>query len=214
MGSEAGLGRPAVRRWHTGSAWPWSRPAIGLAIAIVSVAFYYVFLNRVDILVRELDDRARQVIELVSVEAQRHSPSDRRHIPLSPPEPLRQESRVLLIPSRPLAISRRGFSRCWPTRPVRRIRGHQHDADGRRDSLLLRVLHGRHPAIRLGRERIRGQRAGSHRGRAVTTAPWIDLVLTVVKRGRVSVGESTYDLDVGPSTCCARRGAVTSIRGS
>ncbi len=69
--------------------------AIGLAIAIVSVAFYYVFLNRVDILVRELDDRARQVIELVSVEAQRHPPSDRRHIPLSPPEPLRQESRVL-----------------------------------------------------------------------------------------------------------------------
>jgi biopolymer transport protein ExbB len=69
--------------------------AIGLAIAIVSVSFYYVFLNRVDLLVRELDDRARQVIELVSAEAQRLSPQDRRHLPLAPPEPLRQESRVL-----------------------------------------------------------------------------------------------------------------------
>ena len=40
--------------------------AFGLAIAIVAVAFYYFFLNRVDLLVRELDDRTRQVIELVS----------------------------------------------------------------------------------------------------------------------------------------------------
>ena len=45
--------------------------AFGLAIAIVSVAFYYFFLNRVDVLVRELDDRTRQVIELVSGESQR-----------------------------------------------------------------------------------------------------------------------------------------------
>ncbi len=69
--------------------------AIGLAIAIVSVAFYYVFLNRVDILVRELDQRARQVIELVSADAQRIGPTDRRHQPLTSPEPHRQESRVL-----------------------------------------------------------------------------------------------------------------------
>ena len=66
--------------------------AIGLAIAIISVAFYYVFLNRVDILVRELDDRARQVIELVSSESQRHSPQDRRHLPLTA-RAARQESR-------------------------------------------------------------------------------------------------------------------------
>ena len=45
--------------------------AFGLAIAIVAVAFYYFFLNRVDILVRELDDRTRQVIELVSSETHR-----------------------------------------------------------------------------------------------------------------------------------------------
>jgi biopolymer transport protein ExbB len=69
--------------------------AIGLAIAIVSVAFYYVFLNRADVLVRELNQRARQVIELVSAEAQRLGPTDRRHLPLPSVETHRQESRVL-----------------------------------------------------------------------------------------------------------------------
>jgi biopolymer transport protein ExbB len=69
--------------------------AIGLAIAVVSVAFYYVFLNRVDVLVRELDQRARQVIELVSAEVHRPGPADRRHLPLTAPEPHRQESRVV-----------------------------------------------------------------------------------------------------------------------
>jgi biopolymer transport protein ExbB len=69
--------------------------AIGLAIAIVSVAFYYLLVNRVDVLVRELDQRARQVIELVSAEAQRLAPTDRRHLPIPSTEPNRQESRVL-----------------------------------------------------------------------------------------------------------------------
>jgi biopolymer transport protein ExbB len=68
--------------------------AIGLAIAVISVAFYYIFLNRIDVLVRELDDRTRQVIELVSSEAQRLGPQDRRHIPGPAPEPHRQESRA------------------------------------------------------------------------------------------------------------------------
>ena len=69
--------------------------AIGLAIAILSVVFYYVFLNRVDLLLRELDQRARRVIELVSAEAQRLGPTDRRHLPLPSVEAHRQESRVL-----------------------------------------------------------------------------------------------------------------------
>jgi biopolymer transport protein ExbB len=69
--------------------------AIGLAIAIVAVAFYYAFLNRADILVRELDQRARQVIELVCAEAQRLGPTDRRHLPLPSADAHRQESRVL-----------------------------------------------------------------------------------------------------------------------
>ena len=53
--------------------------AFGLAIAIVAVTFYYFFLNRVDLLIRELDDRTRQVIELVSSESQRMLAADRRH---------------------------------------------------------------------------------------------------------------------------------------
>jgi len=67
--------------------------AIGLAVAAISVAFYYVFLNRVDLLVRELDDRTRQVIELVCSESQRHVAQDRRHLPLAASEPYRPESR-------------------------------------------------------------------------------------------------------------------------
>ena len=69
--------------------------AIGLAIAIVSVAAYYILLNRVDVLLRELDRRARQVIELVSAEVQRVAPSDRRHLPIPSADPHRPESRVL-----------------------------------------------------------------------------------------------------------------------
>ena len=68
--------------------------AFGLAIAIVSVAFYYFFLNRVDLLVRELDERTRQVIELVSAESHRPAPSDRRHLPIASAETHRQESRI------------------------------------------------------------------------------------------------------------------------
>jgi biopolymer transport protein ExbB len=69
--------------------------AFGLAIAIVSVAFYYYFLNRVDVLVRELDERTRQVIELVASESHRLPPLDRRHGSIGTGETHRQESRVL-----------------------------------------------------------------------------------------------------------------------
>jgi biopolymer transport protein ExbB len=68
--------------------------AFGLAIAVVAVAFYYFYLSRVDLLVRELDDRTRQVIELVSSESQRLTATDRRHGPISATEPHRQESRA------------------------------------------------------------------------------------------------------------------------
>ena len=40
--------------------------AFGLVVAVVSVIFYYVLLNRVDVLVRELDGQVRKVIELVA----------------------------------------------------------------------------------------------------------------------------------------------------
>ena len=50
--------------------------ALGLAVAVASVVAYYYLLNRVDILVRDLDDHARSVIDQVSAEAMR--PLDRR----------------------------------------------------------------------------------------------------------------------------------------
>ena len=43
--------------------------AFGLSIAVVSVAAYYYLLNRVDLLVRELDEHARRVVDLVASEA-------------------------------------------------------------------------------------------------------------------------------------------------
>ena len=50
---------------------------VGLAIAAVSVTLYYYLLNRVDLVVRDLDEQARRVIDLVSAEATR-PPVDRR----------------------------------------------------------------------------------------------------------------------------------------
>jgi biopolymer transport protein ExbB len=68
--------------------------AFGLMIAIFAVAAYYYLLNRVDVLVRDLDERTRQVIELVSSEATRPAGLDRRHGAVSSTDPLRQETRV------------------------------------------------------------------------------------------------------------------------
>jgi biopolymer transport protein ExbB len=70
--------------------------AFGLAIAIVSVAAYYYLLNRVDLLVRELDENARRVIDLVSGEAIRPLPGDRRAGAIPPPSDhvIRHETRV------------------------------------------------------------------------------------------------------------------------
>ena len=69
--------------------------AIGLAIAVVSVTAYYYLLNRVDLLVRDLDDNARKVIDLVSSEAIRPAPERRPNF--APPgdrEHPRHESRA------------------------------------------------------------------------------------------------------------------------
>lgn len=68
--------------------------ACGLVIAIFAVCAYYYLLNRVDVLIRELDEHTRQVIELVSSEAIRPGGLDRRHGPLPSADPLRQETRV------------------------------------------------------------------------------------------------------------------------
>jgi biopolymer transport protein ExbB len=68
--------------------------AFGLMIAIFAVAAYYYLLNRVDVLVRELDEKTRQVVDLVSSEAVRAAGPDRRHGAISTSDPLRQETRV------------------------------------------------------------------------------------------------------------------------
>lgn len=52
--------------------------AIGLGIAVVSVVAYYYLLNRVDLLVRDLDDQVRKVIDAISAESLRPAPIDRR----------------------------------------------------------------------------------------------------------------------------------------
>jgi len=69
--------------------------AFGLAIAIVAVTFYYFLLNRVDLLIRELDERTRRVIELVAGDSQRLPAADRRHAPIGAPDLHRHESRVI-----------------------------------------------------------------------------------------------------------------------
>lgn len=67
--------------------------AVGLAIAIVSITAYYYLLNRVDLLVRGLDENARKVIDLVSAEALRPAPD--RRVPMGAQSDLaRHETRV------------------------------------------------------------------------------------------------------------------------
>lgn len=69
--------------------------ALGLAVAVVSVVAYYYLLNRVDILVRDLDDNARKVIDLVSLEAVRPAGAERRpNYATQPADFPRPESRV------------------------------------------------------------------------------------------------------------------------
>ena len=51
--------------------------AIGLGIAVVSVTAYYYLLNRVDLLVRDMDDHVRQIIDAICAESLRPTP-DRR----------------------------------------------------------------------------------------------------------------------------------------
>lgn len=64
--------------------------AFGLAIAVVAVSVYYFLLNRLDSLIRELDDRARQVIDMVSSDAAFPPSPERRTAPApaAPPPPV------------------------------------------------------------------------------------------------------------------------------
>lgn len=65
--------------------------AFGLAIAIVAVSSYYFLLNRVDVLTREIDEHAREVVDMVAVDFVRH-PGVERRIPLgAPPDAARPQ---------------------------------------------------------------------------------------------------------------------------
>ncbi|GAC1333311.1 MAG: hypothetical protein NVSMB14_00070 [Isosphaeraceae bacterium] len=58
--------------------------AFGLAIAVFSIVAYYFLLNRLDSLARELDERSREVIDLVAMaSAESRSHVDRRAGPTS-----------------------------------------------------------------------------------------------------------------------------------
>jgi biopolymer transport protein ExbB len=63
----------------------------GLAVAVVSVAFYYYFLQRIDVLARALDEQASQVIDLIAAESSR-----------SPRGPLGGSADLPRLESRPL----------------------------------------------------------------------------------------------------------------
>jgi len=52
--------------------------AFGLAVAVVSVIFYYFFMNKIDLLVQALDDQTRKVIDLVASDSHRPTPAERR----------------------------------------------------------------------------------------------------------------------------------------
>ncbi|WP_169972686.1 MotA/TolQ/ExbB proton channel family protein [Tautonia rosea] len=93
------LGGPAVQDASRGQALANGislalvATAFGLAIAIVSVIAYYALLNRIDRLVRELDEQVRRVIELVSAET--WVGTDRRSMPgMTAAERGRPESRL------------------------------------------------------------------------------------------------------------------------
>ena len=88
--------------------------AFGLGIAIVSVALYYYLLNRVDMLVRDLDEQALKAIDVVSAESIRPA-ADRRSTgyagrprPARDPNPLTAAPR----PRTPCSPGRTGPTSC------------------------------------------------------------------------------------------------------
>ena len=180
--------------------------AFGLAIAIVAVAFYYFFLNRVDLLVRELDDRTRQVIELVSSESHRLPPADRRHSPIGAAD-LTVRSRAR---SEDRECRRRSRLACPLYRPPSQVREDRPMLASRMQTdeppvinmtpmvdVILCLLVFFMAATRLydWDESEFVVNVPEVTEAAPATAAPDDLVLTVIKSGIVSVGESTYNLD-------------------
>ncbi len=66
--------------------------AVGLGIAVVSVVFYYYYLQRIDLLAREIDQKASEVVDLIAADSSRGL-SNRG--PMSVPGDYHRESRPL-----------------------------------------------------------------------------------------------------------------------
>ncbi|MFO0960376.1 MAG: MotA/TolQ/ExbB proton channel family protein [Isosphaeraceae bacterium] len=81
LGGAAQAGVTKGERLAHGISLALMATAAGLAIAIVSVAVYYFLLNKVDGLVRDMDDNARKAIDLVAIDNVPpigRNPADRR----------------------------------------------------------------------------------------------------------------------------------------
>jgi biopolymer transport protein ExbB len=95
LGNQPVAGMSKGERLAHGISLSLMATAGGLAIAIVSVTAYYYFLNRIDILLRDMDENARRSIDLVAgdLASPARLPTDRR--PLLPSDHRRPESRTL-----------------------------------------------------------------------------------------------------------------------
>lgn len=69
LGAAADDGNPKGQALAHGISLALVATAIGLIIAAFAVIAYYFLLNRVDVLVRDLDEKVRRVIELISAES-------------------------------------------------------------------------------------------------------------------------------------------------
>lgn len=74
IGGAGAAGMPKGDRLAHGISLALLTTAAGLGIAIVSVAGYYYLLNKVDVLVRDIDDNARKAIDLIAVDTPTAAP--------------------------------------------------------------------------------------------------------------------------------------------
>jgi biopolymer transport protein ExbB len=78
LGGRSAAGTPKGEALAHGISLALGSTALGLAIAVFSVAAYYYLLGRIDSLTRELEDAARKVIDLIAADEARPLAADRR----------------------------------------------------------------------------------------------------------------------------------------
>ena len=199
--------------------------AFGLAIAIVSVAAYYYLLNRVDLLVRELDEHARQVIDLVSGEAIRPTPGDRRPTvgaaqrPSDPPRDPRPRLRSRI--AEPVVGQRQPAQRHREDRAPMLSDRHQADELPHINmtpmvDVVLCLLVFFMAATRLydWEENEFAVSVPEVAEAGPLTAAPDDLILTIVKPGKVAVGDDDLRPRRRSGRSCRRPATPTPIRAS